>query len=711
MDTKYPHLDLEYMPKGIRAMMDYFQDAGEYNFLPELLESTLFFNTSCAMQLKNIRVHRKTNKGVKTMIPCYMGIILGNAGCGKDYSLSLTSEPYRDMFDKFSERAEAFTISRNNRDEKNELLKQFIKISNIYQTVTSTTQALQKTAQTLDQMQFGSVNVFTSELGDEMGKMSEVFTKLKMAYDEGVSEGQLTISDSGVNYFTVKDIAYNSMLMGSPTKFILKPSLKDDLMSHYVSGVARRFFIFYDDTFRKSENRNRHFESMEQEEIDTIHGYFKEIRSHINNVEHITFPKESRDYLIDWDIDKEILRENSESLISDDIGSPRKIERLAAIIAVLDLEDTISIEHIKYAIAYSERVDKTAEESVKIKPMFEQIYDELSKRGFISRTELIKNIKHLTTRELDNEIILTMEYANELGNSIIQKEYSNIIKYKLEKLTATQLNGIIISTNENPSPAEPTGWKKKQGKFENLHTLVCSASRYTFGSFLNGHICKKNYMSEQNIIAFDSDEDMTLDDAKNLFRDVKYLIATTRNHQKEKNGSISDRFRVILPTSSKFHLGAEEYSKMYKHLLEAMGLSTMDQKVSDASRWYFGNPGGEYWYNDNDEAVLLDIRPFIDHSAEANSGESNVNTYISKVNLSGDATQEERRLDGAFRWFLQRTSQGNRSDMIFRFGAMIATKYETMNVESTMRKFNSILSDPLKESELNSIIKSVGRLG
>lgn len=712
MSEIYPQLSNEFMPKTIELMFDYFSDQAEYYFVPELLESTLFFNTAIAMQLKNTRIVRKTNRGNKLIIPNANFIIFGNPGIGKDFSLELTAEPYKDMFESYIHRAESFTSHPNNRNNKNELEKCYIKISNIYQPVSSSEQALQKTAQVISDLGYGSVNVITTELGDEISAMSGIFTKLKQAYDSGISEGAAIVSDGGDHYFTVDDIAYNSMLMGSPAKFVLKPALKEDLLSHYISGVARRFFIFHNDEFRKSDNRNPNFETMETETIDTIKDFFSELRSHINHTKEISLPADVRQYLVDWDIQKEILRENSESLISDDIGSPRKIERLAGIIAILDLSSTITLEHMQYAIDYSTRVDQTAEDSVKIKPIYEQIYDLLAKRGFISRTELIKEIRGLNMRGLDDEMILATELANELGNSIVIKEYSSIIKYKLEKLTETKLNQVILSINENPSKTVSTGWIRKQGNFDNMHKIVCSDIRYSAGTFLNGHITDKNYLSEQNLIIIDVDDGITIEDAKSLFNGIKYLIATTRSHQKLKNDAIRDRFRLILPTMSKFHLSPSVYSETYMNLLSALGMSEADSNCRNSSRWYFGVEGADYWYNEDNDAKLLDIRPFITDSSENHTGSDNVDKYLSTPHTRSTAVaseNEERRIEGAYRWFLSRTTSGSRNDMIFRFGSMIKEHYLSANMESHVRKFNSILNESLRESELVGIIKSIER--
>lgn len=56
---------------------------------------------------------------------------------------------------------------------------------------------------------------------------------------------------------------------------------------------------------------------------------------------------------------------------------------------------------------------------------------------------------------------------------------------------------------------------------------------------------KKNFYGACYCV-LDYDSGLTLSDAVSLFRDYTHIIATTRSHQKIKNGATCDRFRVVL---------------------------------------------------------------------------------------------------------------------------------------------------------------------
>lgn len=511
------------------------------------------------------------------------------------------------------------------------------------------------------------------------------------------------ITDGNDNYFTVTDVCFNALLFGSPAPFELDPKKKDKLLEAYVSGMARRSFIYHNGHYRKSENRNPNFETAEPLVYQTISEYRQELRSFINHTDSINLPTEVRKKLIEWDIQKESLRESSNSLIAEDLGNPKKIEKLLGILAVLDMSAEITHEHLDFAINFTELMDRTAEETVKIQPIYMQIYHELEKRSFTARTDIIKAVKDVkTTKQLEDEMILVEEHANMVGNSIVKKENSGIITYKLEKLSSTSLDGILISSNDNLRQDVPTGFKKNEGKFENIHKLVCGSYRYSAGTFLNGYITDENYLREQNLFIIDVDDGLTIEDAKGLFSNYTYLIATTKSHQIEKNKITCDRFRLILPTISKFHLEPKVYSEMYMNVLSAIGVSEADRKCRNSSRWYYGNPDGEYWYNYGN--LMLDIRPYIPDSSENIKTIQSVKKYEDTINNENI----DMRISGALRWLVHNTTNGNRNENIFNFAMLLKDPrhIDSSDWEAWTRRANSLLSEPLAERELNTIIKS-----
>ena len=697
--------------ESINMLYEYALDNSEYIMIRELFFSALFFNTAAAMSLKKIRIIRKTNNNDKVIIPNYFGISFGGSGVGKNHSDNLARAIFKESFDNFQRHAESFYDSRKDPADKKPDPR-YVNLSSYFIPVTSTWQALQKAAQTVKDMDVGSVNVVSDELGDNIMSMSEIFTKLKSTWDTGTSEGPVNVTNGGESYFCVHDVCFNALLFGAPGPFELDPKKKDRLLETYVSGMARRSFIYHNNTYKKSENRNPNFEKLEREFYDKLESYIKELRYFLNNTREIRYPAKIREKLLEYDQIKELERERSISLIAEDLGSTKKIEKLLGIIATLDLQDEINEEHLKFAIEFTEALDSTAEETVEIKPAYKRIYDEIEKRSFAARTDIVKAVKDITIKDLDSQLILVQEHANLIGNSLIKKEYNGIIKYKIEKLSNTNLDNIILSINGNMDRTEPEGFVRKIGSFDKLINAVNAEFRYSAGTFRNEYISDENYLQEQNLFIIDIDKDLNLEDAKALFSSMTYLITTTKSHQKPKktkvNGEtidlVCDRFRIILPTLSTFHLTAKVYSEMYMNVINSLGIAEADSKCRNASRWYYGNPEGEHWYNKGD---LLDIRTYIPDSSEHQDASTSLNNYDNQRYKSN--APASIRVDAAIRWFLSNTATGNRNDNLFKLGMLLKEKIEEPDWAMWLLNANTCLSHPLPDSDMKSIINSVGR--
>ena len=137
-------------------------DQSQFVIAPCLYYNALFFATASAMGLKNIRIKWETNRGDKIIIPNFFGISFSKSGSGKDHVFKLTTQLYSTMFEKFTHRAEAFYDARNENPSMPD--KRYIKLPGYFIDVSSSEQGIQKSAQTIADMQYGSVNVISDEL-------------------------------------------------------------------------------------------------------------------------------------------------------------------------------------------------------------------------------------------------------------------------------------------------------------------------------------------------------------------------------------------------------------------------------------------------------------------------------------------------------------------------------------------------------------------
>jgi hypothetical protein len=83
------------------------------------------------------------------------------------------------------------------------------------------------------------------------------------------------------------------------------------------------------------------------------------------------------------------------------------------------------------------------------------------------------------------------------------------------------------------------------------------------------------------VLDFDSPE-MPIKEAINIFCDVNHIIATTKSHQKEKNGIICDRYRVIFPFSERI-----TSLEIYRHNMRLFQQRYPCDKCIDGARYFF----------------------------------------------------------------------------------------------------------------------------
>lgn len=118
--------------------------------------------------------------------------------------------------------------------------------------------------------------------------------------------------------------------------------------------------------------------------------------------------------------------------------------------------------------------------------------------------------------------------------------------------------------------------------FEELEKAITSHN-WSPAVYRNNHRKKENFVSA-SIVGLDIDGGLTLEKALELFKDFKHIIATTKSHQKEKNGLIADRFRVVL-----FLEGLCDNAARYEATLNALisQWNFLDPQCKDCARFFY----------------------------------------------------------------------------------------------------------------------------
>lgn len=95
----------------------------------------------------------------------------------------------------------------------------------------------------------------------------------------------------------------------------------------------------------------------------------------------------------------------------------------------------------------------------------------------------------------------------------------------------------------------------------------------------------ENFLSTE-LIVLDVDEGATLEQAREIFKPYKHIIATTRNHQKEKNGVICDRYRVILFLAAPI-TDIRQFAATWNNVAEKFPF--IDKQAKDPARLFYSS--------------------------------------------------------------------------------------------------------------------------
>lgn len=130
-------------------------------------------------------------------------------------------------------------------------------------------------------------------------------------------------------------------------------------------------------------------------------------------------------------------------------------------------------------------------------------------------------------------------------------------------------------------------------EINSLQELVDHATKhnYSTGVFKDNRRNKANFLKAE-CIALDVDNDdpednYTIQGAKDLFKDYRHVIMPSKSHQKEKNGRVADRFRVILFLETAI-TDAKDFTATWVELLNYYPAA--DRACKDASRFYYPSP-------------------------------------------------------------------------------------------------------------------------
>lgn len=225
-------------------------------------------------------------------------------------------------------------------------------------------------------------------------------------------------------------------------------------------------------------------------------------------------------------------------------------------------------------------------------------------------------------------------------------------------------------------------------KFGNLYKVANSNYNYSASSFLSGYRTSDNFLGWNNLIVLDIDSGWTFEEAKTYLesRDIQALLTTTKSHQKEKNGKVNDRFRIFMPTVKPFVGTVDQFKGVMSEVMRRFG-GVADPACKDASRFYFGNPSGIFYYTTGSKKLSFDM-------------------FIPKPKAVKQKPTMPVFTDHIDDWFSENLQEGQRNQVLFRAYKFYKDQGLSDNeVLLKVEQINSQSQSPLEESEVKQICR------
>jgi len=643
--------------------------------------------------------------------------IFGESGIGKDISLTALNNIFITKFKekmeigfnkhkaKYWEQRTMTLVDEDCEDVEGEIKEEMRLVSPFSYRISSGTDAgVSKYRVTSGHYKIGAINLVVDEMGINYASLRSLIGLMLSTYEDGNSEAR-QLKESG--YAAVSGVPSNFLGYSSPALAFDGGATEKMIIDDLSQGMGRRSFFAYVDKPERKELSAEERVKASRAKSDENRVHSKDIAEHMVSLakpkymyKEITLSEEAEIALAAYGIKCENVVKSIE-----DISDVEKIEllnrawkatRLAGIYAFISKAEEVNAEFAEQAI-YVAEISGSAFKRICNQPQaFERTFEFIKKRKKTSDVDLIKQAwfpKNMTMKR--GMLSLARAYGYEQDYLFRLKEVEGVEFYSFVEVPKTDINDITISISKDLTK----GYKKKKVPFDVIHEVICNPDFcYSMSIFKGGHRKQSNAQGGQTLLILDIDEKMSLNTAQMMFNNYKCMTATTRSHQIEKNGVVTDRFRIIFIMDRKLNLTPDDYKLFMQNMVEKLGVGDIvDRSCLEVGRGFYG-ANGSHWYSDGEKLIeTADCIP------------STQKTQERKAMLSSSGIGS---LDGVERYLLEESIVGNRSNNILKYAMFIKDSgYEYRDAKEKVLDFNSKLPEPLTVKEItNTILKTLQRI-
>lgn len=549
----------------------------------------------------------------------------------------------------------------------------------------------------------GSVNMEIDEIGSNLTSNMEVLTSFLELYDAGKIKPKL-IKNTSENQRT-EDIPgitpTNMLLFGTPTKLLNGAKVEEEFISMLETGYARRslFGMVGDDVKSVDVTPEQMYARLASKDtnsfLDALSAWMYNLADMTKFGQNLTMHKDNEILLLTYRIHCErrakAMAAHEEIPRAEMTHRHFKALKVAGTYAFIDGSHEITREHLLQAF-------KLTEESGRA---FKRILTR--EKPYVKLARYLGSVgREVTQADLTEDLPFYKGAAgvkNELMNLAIAWGYKNMVLIKKsfndgieffsgESIEETDLEKIRVSYSTDIT----TGYRNAETSFDNLHKMTQANGIHWLnhhlldGETAEGYRKEENAIPGFNMVVIDIDGTATLEMAKSILKDYKYLMYTTKSHTPQEH-----RFRVLLPTNYQLKLDQEDFKQFMRNIFEWLPFE-VDTVTGQRARKWMACSSGNHWYNDG---KLLDVVPFVPKTSKNDEHQKILGDLKSLSNLE--------------RWFVMNTGSGNRSNQMIRFGLMLVDAgKEPEDIQNSLLALNNKLADKLGELEIaNTIMVTV----
>ena len=542
----------------------------------------------------------------------------------------------------------------------------------------------------------GCLNLVVDEFAVKVDKAKELLIEYLDLFDVGQIEQKIT---KNTNENQRKEDRHEpspacAMIFSEPSKMMQPGEVADVFWSLEKTGWGRRAFHALTLEHEELDKELTPEDIYNQRNSPTVHGMLASFSEYlgrladINNMHKVlAYPKETAIYFIEYE--RDCKDRASKLAFHDDLKKTEmehrhfKALKLAGAYAFVDGTPEITIEQAKYAIALAEESGESYALMCKRDAPHVALAKYLAKVGrAVTQSDMALDNHFYKGAKSHKEDMLTMAIAHGYQNSIIitKEEKDGIEFYTGETLEETDLDNITISWSKDMAQ----GYGTQTPRFDQLHQMTQAPGiHWCNHSMRDGHRCSDATIEGFNLVVLDVDHGVPIQTAKELLKGYKALFYTTRSHTANDHC-----YRIILPTNFILKLSEDDHRLFMKNIYDWIPFK-LDECTFNRSRKWLSNKG-EYFYT---EGELLDVIPFIPKTTK---GEQFMKQVVDQAGM-----------DNMERWFINKTEDGNRNNMLHRFAMILVDANVSGEViEQKILALNSKISMPLKEAELKSTVIS-----